>query len=178
MSVAYGDPEIADATTALLPVTSSRTPPVTFTVWLSGVLAFTVASDDGRASIPVPLDAAGDVEVTDLVGEVPPFGAPAYFTLHWRAIASAVSYRVEQKIAGVWTEVQPSPVPARGERRFRWQSARLADGVVHEFRVTGLDAAGNAGSAIAIAKRMVRKPDLPNCTAAADAAGELTIDEA
>jgi len=179
MTIAWGTPRIADQTSVLQPISSNLTPPVTFGVWIDGSLAYSVESADGTVEIRLPLDEQVDVEVTDVDGAIPPFGAAARFTLTWLSVAGATQYRIDRYDFGdsTWTEQQPSPVPAQGQRAFRWQSPRLEDGEVHRFRIVPMDAAGNSGDALEFTGRMVRKPDLPRFTATVDDTGELTIDE-
>lgn len=178
MSVTYGVPRIADQTSVLQPISSNLTPPVTLYVWLDGAFAYSIESADGTAEITLPLDQQVDVEVTDVAGAIPPFGAAARFTLTWLSIEGATLYRVDRYVDGDWVEQSPSPVPAQGQRCFRWQSERLADGEIHRFRIVPMDNAGNEGDALEFQGRMVRKPDLPRITATVDGTGELTVDEA
>lgn len=177
MSVTYGTPRIADATSVVQPITSDLTPPVTFWVYLDGALAYSIESSDGAAEITLPLDEQVDVEVVDVDGAIPPFVAAARFTLTWLSVDGATQYRIDRYVGSEWAEQSPSPVLSHGQRAFRWQSERLADGEVHQFRIVPMDAAGNEGDALTFTGRMVRKPDLPRTTATIDDAGELTIDE-
>jgi len=93
-----------------------------------------------------------------------PVGWSARETLWWiRSLASDVDhYRVEQrKDGGTWAEVGSVPVvPHRWAYWF--ETPRLADLSEYEWRVTPVDGAGNAGTAIAVeARKMVRHPDAP-----------------
>jgi len=178
MTIAWGTPRIADPSTVSQPVTSNLTPPVTLYVWLDGAFAYEVVSDAaGAAELRLPLDDQVDVEVTDVAGAIPSFGAAARFTLTWGAVTGATQYRIDRFVGGEWVEQSPSPVPAQGQSRFKWKSERLEDGEIHQFRVVPMDAAGNEGDELEFQGRMVRKPDLPRFTPTVDDTGELTIDE-
>ncbi len=126
-----------------------------------------VLADDNQADVTVQV--ATDPAFDPVANA--PAAFPATRTIEWlRSLATDLDhYRVEQKIgAGSWIAV--ARVPRNAEAwAYRWQSDRLTDLTDHEWRVFPVDAAGNDGTALALAaEQIVRTPDAPNFTVAFD----------
>jgi len=100
------------------------------------------------------------VEVYDAFGDAPSFLHPDTIRLFWYAVASADHYLVEQYIDTSWESLAKVPHSDR-ENAYTWDSAQLADNTTHQFRVSAIDAAGNASTAVERSMLMVRHPDPP-----------------
>lgn len=106
-----------------------------------------------------------------------PVDYPAVRTLWWlRSLETGiVEYLIEQKIgAGAWTEI--ARVRADETRwAYRYLTDRLTDLTTYEWRVSGVDAAGNLGTTLSVGSELiVRRPEVPNFTATFNA-GPTTV---
>jgi hypothetical protein len=103
------------------------------------------------------------VEILDDPDEVPKPAFPGAFVLGWETDPDAWKYRIERKVDGTWTEY----ATLLCDQSKGWQSYStpvLSDGVVHEWRIVPVDAAGNDGTAVEFTTLMVRYPDVPAVT--------------
>lgn len=146
----------------------------TYRVHVDGVLAstqtaasFDITVDDNWQPVVEVLDDSSDPQ--------PAF--PAQLVLGWRTDSDAAEYRIEQKVAGVWTE---HATVARSSAAYQsYTTPALADQTTHEWRVIPIDTAGNDGTAIAFSTLMVRHPDIPDVSFAYSAGtGKVTISAA
>jgi hypothetical protein len=112
-----------------------------------------------------------------------PDGFPARKTLWW--LASAASdvelYAIEQqKDGGDWEEI--GRVRDTGAWEYRFLTPPLDDLSTYRFRVKPYDAAGNAGTTLALdaaAETIVRKPDAPDFDISFDeGTAKITFSEA
>lgn len=109
-----------------------------------------------------------------------PAGYPARRTLWWvRSLDADVEYyRIDQQQdGGAWAEVATVDAVA-GQWDYQWTTARLDDLSDYAWRIVPVDAAGNDGTALAIAaERIVRTPDAPDFTLSL-AGGAVTVEAA
>jgi len=105
-----------------------------------------------------------------------PDGYPSRKTLWWvrSPDGDAAGYRVEQRIgSGEWSTIGEFP-QAVGQWEFLIITGQLNDLAEYTWRITPLDAAGNAGTPITVGpEKIVRWPDAPNFTAEFDPETEL-----
>jgi len=155
-------------------VVSDLAPPVYYHWYLDGVYAgrtdrpwFEVLLDVGeQARLDVIDTTDGDF---DALGNAPREYA-ARRLLRWiRSVDEVDHYRVEQRVdGGDWIAIAAVP-----DKRGRWEystlTPRLADLAVHEWRVIGVDRAGNDGVARELgSETVVRRPDAPDMAIAYD----------
>jgi len=143
----------------------------TFYLYRDGVLVLTTRLTStvvavGGSESPV-------YEVLDDAAERPAAAHPPYAVLAWYASPAAAEYRVEELLAGEWTE--RTVVPDDGSGYFTWRSGVLADGQTHQFRVTPIGDNGNTGTAKSWSLLMVRVPDVPLVTYTYNGAGAGTV---
>ena len=157
MTVTLNTPEWMDAQTCILSWSSGLTNP-TFYVYQNGAL---VLSTTGTSYVfHIEEGDTLSVEVLDVAATEPQYGMPGRQTLCWYPISDAVSYRIDEQVASVWTERQT--ILDENQAFFRWRTRHLEDETTHEFRVVGIDTSGNDGSKVAWFRfLMVRHPDLP-----------------
>lgn len=164
-----GNVTIATATTSL-------TGTVYFFWYLDGLyVGSTTSTDSGQASHTFALSPTEQARIDVLTSNSPDFDPVANAPAAWPARrmlvftrsfdANVVRYRIEQqKAAGAWSQigmVQHDP------RRWIYQflTPRLDDLTQYAWRITPLDAAGQAGTLISLpAELIVRTPDAPTFT--------------
>lgn len=148
--------------------TSDQTTPMPIRVFRDGVLVSTWSNPTatGEFDLLVPAGADPFVEILDRADERPSHAAPGQVTLHWQAVSGAVQYRIEEFLAGNW--VERALVPDDGSGAFAWQTRWLADGGSYDFRITPLDAIGNAGTPATRTVVQVRHPPTPDVSFAYD----------
>jgi hypothetical protein len=137
----------------------------TFYVWLDGRLYGTTGA--GTMEIPVGLGRVIQVDVFDEPVAAPSVWYPATVTLWWEGAGDTALFRVEQWVEDAW--VIRTQVPAVGANMPRWESAPLADGETHTFRVVPVDGTGRDGVAREFSGVMCRYPSAP--VAAVDVSG-------
>lgn len=142
----------------------------TFFVWVDGRLFGSTTA--GSMEVPVGLGRVVQVDVFDDSGDVPDSFFPSTVTLRWEGTADSALYRVEQWVVDAW--VVRAQIPEVGSGHRRWESAPLADGVVHRFRVVPVDGTGRDGVAREFSGVMCRWPDAPAGTMVVSA-GEFVI---
>lgn len=135
----------------------------TFFVYLDGELINTTKSTSMRF-YAAPGTESGEpgeqpmIQVLDAAGE-PTYAAPGRFWLSWYPDSDAEYYLVEEAPQGVFSEVKR--VTESGLGFYRCLTRWLSDGYDGQFRVTPVDAAGNAGTALVFVVTQVRHPDVP-----------------
>lgn len=135
----------------------------TFFVYLDGELVNTTESTSMRF-YAAPGTESGEpgeqpmIQVLDAAGE-PTYAAPGRFWLSWYPDADAEYYLVEEAPKGVFSEIKR--VTESGLGFYRCLTRWLWDGYDGQFRVTPVDAAGNAGAALVFVVTQVRHPDVP-----------------
>lgn len=154
-------PQQIDDFAFLLIAATNRELPASIRLVREGVVAQTFETIDGTAEflISVPPGDHPFLEILDDDRAAPSPAFPGRLTLHWLAVAGVSSYRIEEYVSSVWTT--RDTVTANGQRSFTWLSRWLEDGQTHQFRITPIDAAGNAGTALTLSAKMVRHPDAP-----------------
>lgn len=172
--ITYGTPTPVDELSFRLPVSSDAATPVTLYVYRDGVKIETRSTATGSAELLLSVAAGTSpfFEVTDQDCRPSP-AHPGRFDVHWRSVTGAVSYTVEEYVASVWTE--RATIADNGIGGFVWKSRWLEDATSHQFRVTAIDAGGNAATATTFTALMVRRPDPPTVSIAKTAAA-LTLD--
>lgn len=165
-----------DVATFKLSFRSQRVPPVSFRVFREGRLLQSITSQSGTGQVFLPVGSGESpfVEILDSPSLRP---HPAYsgrLSLHWRRIANAVRYVVQENVSGVWTDRFTFLEAGQGNAIFltRW----LEDVTTHQFRVVPYDAGGASGTPLSFSALMVRHPDVPNVSFDYDAGtGKVTI---
>jgi len=117
------------------------------------------------------------LEVFDIEDHTPTTipGGKAHFG--WYSVANAQEYRIEQLVAGEWVDLLH--ILEDGSGFYSWRSAKLADGVLHSFRVRGVVDNAYLGSVLETSVFIVRFPDPPAASYAYSAGtGAITISEA
>lgn len=162
MSITYQKPIQIDEVAWKIRWTSDRPTPVTFYVYLEGVLVTPdgLVSDDGAGewTVSVPPGEYPQLDVLDKEC-LPPLAFSGHFLLQWYGTGN-LEYRVEKLISAVWTLQETLPDDGRGY--FSWRSPWLADVTVHSYRIVPVSQAGNQGTALSLVCLMVRNPDIPN----------------
>jgi len=139
---------------------SSDLPTPTYYVWKNGTLVATTTytemdfSADGNSEL--------FVDVFDSATDAPALGVNGRVTLGWQPVSGATSYRIEEKVSGVWTARMT--ITSDGRPWYSYQSRFLEDVTTHEFRVYAVSAAGNDSTAVELDVLMVRCPDAPKVT--------------
>jgi hypothetical protein len=155
--------------TTIVTVTSSLTGTVYFHWYVDGVYVGVTTS--GTKSLFLPVGGMARIEVVDTNSAAfnplaaPPAFYPAKYTLHWvRSLATDVAeYLVEvDKNGAGWVTLARVP---HSDSQWDYQvlSERLDDLSNYNFRVSAIDAVGNAGSPIqtSVPFLIVRVPDSP-----------------
>ena len=143
-----------------------------FYIWVDGVRIIETRETEYLVSV-------GDgvfpvVDVFDDANATPDFARSARETLCWREVTDAVSYRVEEYVASVWTARGSTVADGRGYYSFLTRA--LEDEAVHLFRVIPVDGAGNDGTALELEVPMRRVPDVPEGSAVYDSGtGKITV---
>jgi hypothetical protein len=157
---------------------SDAAAPVTYYIYLNGVLADTTTATSKLFSV-----VEGENLRVEILDAAPGIADPAEHyperaILAWYAPApgsgSVDHYRVEESVASVWTLREKVRDDGRGY--FTFESRVLEDVTTHNFRVIPVDAGGIQGSATSFALFMVRVPDPPDAAFAYSAGtGAVTI---
>jgi hypothetical protein len=100
-------------------------------------------------------------EILDDADAVPQPGYPAYAILSWYLDEDAAFYRIEQFDGSTWNVVATIALDLSTSFQF-WESPILADLSTAQYRVRGIDGAGNDGTAVEFTVFMVRHPDAPD----------------
>lgn len=128
-----------------------------YRVYQDGVLVSTQTTN--TITVNAPTGQIPVFEILDDVAAVPQPGFPAYVYLSWELDLDAVFYLIE-KFNGAWEE--QATIAADLTRSFQsWQSPSQTDLSTTQWRVTGIDAAGNLGTPTTYSVLMVRHPDTP-----------------
>jgi hypothetical protein len=142
--------------------TSDVTPPVTFKVFIEGVLASPdgIVSHDGAGSwvLSVPPGEFPFFEVLD-TDCIPSIAFSGHLLLQWYGTGNH-SYRVEKYNGASWDLQEILVDDGRGY--FSWRSPWLADVTVHTYRIVPVSSANNQGTPLSLVSLMVRHPDSPN----------------
>lgn len=107
---------------------------------------------------------AGQVPVFEILDDaeaVPQPGFPGYSILSWELDTDVSFYRIEQFDGADWNEVAVV-APDLTTSFQSWQSPTLEDLSETQYRVLGIDAAGNEGTPTTFEVLMVRHPDAPD----------------
>lgn len=113
-------------------------------------------------------------DVFDDPADAPTPACPDRLTLAWYATPATASYRIEQFDGGGWAAA--GDVPDDGSGYYTWDTGRLADGVVHSFRVVPVGTNGNDGTPRQFSALVARVPDAPAVAMTYSAAtGRVTI---
>ena len=152
-------------------VTSDLTGEVFYHWYLDGMYVGATAAK--ARSFQLPPGSQAEIEAADTLDpdydplSFTPAAYPARKTLWWvRSPDSDVGkYRIEQqKDVGEWTQL--AEIPAAGSWDFWFTTGRLDDLADYAWRITPIDAAGNAGDPILFTQeKIVRKPDAPDFAA-------------
>lgn len=121
---------------------------------------------------------AGQVPIFEILDDsesVPQPGFPGYAIVSWALDTDVSRYRVEEYDGADWNEVAiVSPDLTTSFQS--WQSETIDDLATKQYRVIGIDAAGNEGTATVFAFLMVRHPDAPDVDMTFDSGpGTVTI---
>ena len=87
---------------------------------------------------------------------------PGRAVLQWFGVSGADYYKVEQN-TGSWVEVDRR-YHEDGTGYFWYESDWLNDITTHSFRVSAIDTAGNAGTAVTFSMTIARNPSPPTPT--------------
>jgi hypothetical protein len=149
----------------------SDLPNAVFYVWLDGRLFGSTAL--AFMDVPVGINQIAQVDVFDNPATVPAAVYPATVTLVWEVGEEVAMSRVEQFVTDAW--VVRGQIPATGSGMGRWESAPLADGATHLFRVVTVDGTGR-GTPVPrdFSGVMCRWPDAPSAAVSVDE-GEFVI---
>lgn len=148
-----------------------------FEIWLDGELIDSVvggsfeAEMDGYDESPPPVEIVSDesgVFAESLL-------YPPYAILQWRGVTGAEAYQVEQYVGGNW--VVKKTIMELGAGYYTYQTDALPDSESQSFRVSALDALGNAGTPVTFSFYVVRNPAPPDVVLSVDSGG-ITVDEA
>lgn len=131
----------------------------TFYVWLDGRLFGSTTA--GYMDVPVGIGQVAQVDVFDDANAVPDALFPAQVTLLWEVGPEVAVSRVEQWDGDAEEWVVRAQVPSTGAGIGRWESAPLADGETHVFRVVPVDGTARDGIAREFSGVMCRWPDRP-----------------
>lgn len=139
---------------------SDQTAPVTFYVYVDGLLADTIKSSSAVATYMVWV-ADGDAAALEILDKpcLPNHAFPPRFTLNWLKVSSAFEYRVDRYVSGVW--VEQDRIREDGQNSYTYVTEKLEDETQHQFRIVPVDANDIDGSALSFTKLMVRHPDVP-----------------
>lgn len=131
----------------------------TYRVYVDGALAYTTTATEGVFSA-----AGGVYPVIEIRDDAlaPASAHPPRVTLQWARVAEAAEYRIYEYVGGAWA--LRAVVPETGLGYYRWRSRILEDETEHSFRVTPIDATGNAATPTEWTMLMVRTPDVPDVT--------------
>ena len=153
--------------------------PVTFVIYVDGVLVEQFLSDTGvgETVVRTPADSAPYVFITADPAELPPFAYPGNRTIVWTEIEeSAVQFRIDEFISAAWVPVAfREATPAR---LYSYTTRYLEDSTTHQFRIVPLDSAGCEGTITTVDIYITRHPTPPSVSYAYDpGTGDLTITE-
>lgn len=157
MTVTINTPELVGLSTFRLSWSSDQPAPVTYRIFRDGTLITTTPEEEFNFSIEPgeqPL-----IEILDDGTTSPSLAFPSRFTLSWRSVVGAASYRIEELI-GV-SFVTRQVVTDDGRKWNEWDSRPLEDDQLHEFRITPIGDNGNNGTPVTFQIKMVRHPDPP-----------------
>lgn len=164
MSVIYDSAEPLDPIGQLYRWTfhSDRMPPVTLRVYVDGLLADTIASDDGTGQ--ATLSGESEIEVLDKDAAVPRPAYPKRFTLYWawQPNQGTVYFRVDQLVSAVWTE--RARIPDFGQGHFTWLTGLLVPTRQYQFRVVPVFSGLLEAAAIPFTATPVFRPRPPAVT--------------
>lgn len=175
MAVTLTGATLFDASMAQITWESDRTPPLEMVAYLGGREFARWKSRIARGAIVFPV-AIGEypfIEICDHPSQQRTPALPGRVLLHWAAVSGAVSYRVEEYVASVWTT--RAAFGAVGISYYAWLTRWLEDSTSHQFRVVSVDAGGNETVGAAMAVEMRRHPDLPQVAVTVNSGGTLTI---
>lgn len=114
------------------------------------------------------------IEILDDVTAIPAEVFTGYAILGWHASGTATAYRMEEKIASVWTPRQT--IESDGQGYFNWRSRWLEDVTTHEFRVVPIAASGAEGTPLPLSIPIRRHPDIPDVSMVyASGTGKVTL---
>lgn len=175
MSVTFTETTVVDPTAVRIKFTSDASTPVTFRVFVMGLLATTFVSSDGYGQFDLAVGEGEQpyVQVIDDDVSREDYAFPGSMTLAWQAKAGAVSYRVDEWVASEWIERET--VADRGEGAFVHLTHWLDDATTYQWRVVPIDSTGNDGTALEFEFTFVRHPDVPDVTYPVDASGNLVV---
>lgn len=161
-------PAVSIATLTLLPIVRvsearflvewSTTLTGPFYVWRDGSLVAVthrtkayIASDRDREAVIV--------DVFSTATERPAFTRSNRLVLAWASSADTKEYRVELKIASVWTT--QAIVKDDGRDAYSYRTLALDDDALQELRVTPVGTNSEDGTALNVTAQTVRHPDPP-----------------
>jgi hypothetical protein len=151
-----------DLTLYKLSFRSQRVPPVTFRIFQEGRLVKTIDSASGSASLTLTIGIGETpfIEVLDQPNMVPYPAFSEDLTLHWREMAGAASYQVQQYNGSSWDTLRTIPDDPDQEN-YSFVTAPLEDVTTYQFQVVPLDSTGAAGTPVGFTVEQVRTPDIP-----------------
>lgn len=165
MAVTFNPPQQLSRTSWRLSWSSDLSPPVTFRVYRDGVL---IATTQARTlDVTQPADGSGSplYEVLDDPAIEPGEIIPDHIELFWRGSVDAAKYEVALKVQDDPDVYErKATVKDSGEGYFNWSSQPIEDGIPTYWRVTPISAAGNEGTPVYLAGRIVRTPSPPKAS--------------
>jgi hypothetical protein len=130
-----------------------------YRIYQDGVLIATQTA--ASLVVQAPASQVPVFEILDDADAVPQPGYPAYSILSWTLDDDVSLYRIEEYDGAAWNEVA-TVSPDRTSSFQSWQSETLDDLSTTQYRVLGIDAAGNEGTPTTFTVFMVRHPDAPD----------------
>lgn len=139
---------------------SDETTPVTFYVYLDGILSDVIRSTTGYGEFRTWV-APNENTVLEILDKncLAQHAFPPRFTLNWLAISTADRYRIDRYVGAAW--VEQDTVREVGQLSYTYLTVKLEDETTHQFRIVPVDANGIDGTALSFTKLMVRHPDVP-----------------
>ena len=132
------------------------------------LLTYTISSSD--ALEPPPVEIIADVDTNEALNVTHPSTA----VIQWRGDTEADRYKVQEKVASVWTTRRQ--IRETTEGYYKYETAALADVTTHNWQVIPLDSEGTEGNPLTIDVVMVRHPPVPSISGSyAVGTGNLTI---
>lgn len=172
MTVTIDSSQLVGPSTWRISWSSDQPTPVTYRIFRDGVLVTTTQADEHNFSIEP--DERPLIEILDDSTTEPSEAFTSRFTLSWRSVVGAASYRIEELIGPGFVTRQI--IPDDGRKWNNWVSRVLEDDQVHEFRVTAIGENQNNGTPVTFQIKMVRHPDPPEVAYSYDqGTGKVTI---
>lgn len=133
-------------------------PPVTFYVWVNGLLYQTTQETSLILSVP-PGDAF-EVFVFDDPDDAPPTHYPGRLSIYWESATNAIKYRVERFLSSQWFVVHERV--STGAPSYEWTSEVIPDDQTAQYRVVAVAYSENETVLEVMSTLMVKRPDRPD----------------